>query len=261
MGEANDPERGTEGVLVVAVDLPRDGVGASPTDPATHPDAAVALWVSETEDPATGATAGTPEAGTSSTGPIFELAQRHRAPRSDVWVGDWDEWKAPRITGSVSPTPRPVLPAHGPLSQGAYVPRPRYWENLPSRWRFLAEKCGFCNAITFPLRGRCRQCGKSDHTVIVRLPLEGGVVVATTKIGPGGQPAEFDEQVAATGSYQVVLVDLAPGVRVTLQVSDQSILAIGDRVGTRIRRLYGMEGEWRYGRKAVSQGPPDATRA
>jgi uncharacterized OB-fold protein len=78
-------------------------------------------------------------------------------------------------------------------------------------------------------------------------------VVAATVIGKGGQPTEFDPQVEALGGYGVVLAEFEPGVRLTLQVTDASPadVRIGDRVGTRLRRLYPMEGEWRYGRKAV----------
>ena len=79
------------------------------------------------------------------------------------------------------------------------------------------------------------------------------LVVAATVIGPGGQPTEFDPQVTAQGGYGVVLAELAPGQRVTLQVTDAEPgrVRIGDRVDTRLRRLYATEGEWRYGRKAV----------
>lgn len=89
--------------------------------------------------------------------------------------------------------------------------------------------------------------------VFERLPRDGGEVVAATSIGPGGQPTEFDEQVATMGSYSVVLVELMRGARVTLQATDSrpGELEIGSRVATRLRRLYPMEGEWRYGRKAV----------
>ncbi len=88
-------------------------------------------------------------------------------------------------------------------------------------------------------------------------PRDGAVVVAATVIGKGGQPTEFDPQVDALGSYGVVLAEFAPGVRLTLQVTDSAPdgVRIGDRVGTRLRRLYPMEGEWRYGRKAVPISP------
>jgi uncharacterized OB-fold protein len=139
------------------------------------------------------------------------------------------------------------------VSEGAYVPRPRYLENLPSRWRLAADRCARCERITFPRRGLCRFCGLSDRLTPETLPRDGARVVAATVLAKGGQPTEFDPQVDALGPYAVVLAEFAPGVRLTLQVSDArpGDLHIGDRVGTRLRRLYPMEGEWRYGRKAV----------
>jgi uncharacterized OB-fold protein len=169
------------------------------------------------------------------------------------WVGDWTA--DPRAGSPVEL--RTVLEASNPaltaVSEGAYVPRPRYIENLPSRWRFAAEACDACGAQTFPARGVCRQCGSRDSLRTILLPTDGATVIAATTIGKGGQPTEFDTQVAATGGYGVVLAELAPGARVTLQVTDAppGAIAIGSKIGTRLRRLYPMEGEWRYGRKAV----------
>jgi uncharacterized OB-fold protein len=184
---------------------------------------------------------------------LSEAVRSLRARVPSLWAG------VPELPAEGGPAPSaaagpPELPSpDGPVSQGAYVPRARYLENLPSRWWFAAERCGACGTTTFPTRGRCRQCGARDGLETVRLPRDGGEVVASTTIGPGGQPTEFDPQVAATGSYGVVLVELTPGVRVTLQVTDAppGALGIGAHVATRLRRLYAMEGEWRYGRKAV----------
>jgi uncharacterized OB-fold protein len=139
------------------------------------------------------------------------------------------------------------------VSEGAYVPRARYLENLASRWRLVAERCGHCGSLTFPARGVCRSCSAREGLSPHPLPRDGGTVVAVTTIGQGGQPTEFDLQVAALGEYAVALVELAPGVVSTLQVTDASPgeVRIGTRVATRLRRLYPMEGEWRYGRKAL----------
>jgi len=139
------------------------------------------------------------------------------------------------------------------VSEGAYVPRPRYLENLPSRWRLEGDQCARCERVTFPRRARCRYCGQAGRLSPVNLPRDGARVVAATIIGPGSQPTEFDPQVEALGGYGVVLAEFAPGVRLTLQVTDAGPgqVRIGDRIGTRLRRLYPMEGEWRYGRKAV----------
>ena len=181
----------------------------------------------------------------------------------------WRGPNGPDVEDLSLPSPRSV-PVEGveafrslspaAVSEGAYVPRARYLENLPSRWRLAAERCGRCGAITFPLRGRCRGCGLREQLGPYSLPFDGGTVIAATTVGPGGQPTEFDAQVAALGEYGVVLAELAPGVRLTLSVADTDPtgLPIGSRLSTRLRRLYPMEGEWRYGRKAVPFHPPRA---
>jgi hydroxymethylglutaryl-CoA synthase len=166
-------------------------------------------------------------------------------------VGDWNEDPAQgrSLTSDV--------PASGPpeysVSQGAFVPAPRYEESRPSRWGFVAERCPSCSHRTFPARGRCRGCGEASGLRQEPLPLHGATVVASTWIGPGGQPTEFDGQVEATGPYGVVLAEIAPDVRVTLQVADArpADVRVGAKVDTVLRRLYPIEGAWRYGRKAV----------
>jgi uncharacterized OB-fold protein len=180
--------------------------------------------------------------------------------------GETTEFLGLRRTGPVrwvGPTEYPAAlgrapPAHVPsdalraVSEGAHVPRPRYLENLPSRWRLIAERCDACQAVSFPRRGRCRQCGARQGLTEFELPRE-GVIEASTVVAPGAQPTEFDALVARTGPYGVVLVRLAEGARATLMVADgpPEPLPIGSRVTTRLRRLYPIEGEWRYGRKAL----------
>lgn len=162
-----------------------------------------------------------------------------------------------------APGPEPAEPLAAPpvqdadpataLSEGAYVPRARYLENLPSRWRFLAERCGACGSLTFPARGICRACRETERLLPEELP-RSGTVLAATVVAPGAQPTEFDGFVSGAGGYGVVLVELTPGARVTLQVADRPGEApkVGALVRTELRRLYPMEGEWRYGRKALA---------
>ncbi len=142
--------------------------------------------------------------------------------------------------------------ALGAVSEGAYVSQARYLENLPSRWRLIAEKCGTCGALTFPVRGRCRNCGRTDALTPEALP-RAGTVLAATLVAPGAHPTEFDPIVAAGGAYGVVLAEMVPNVRATFQVTDHAPepLAVGTRITTTLRRLYPMEGAWRYGLKAV----------
>jgi hydroxymethylglutaryl-CoA synthase len=152
--------------------------------------------------------------------------------------------------------PPPAIPeeVRASVSEGAYVPRPRYLENLPSRWRLVAERCAACDTLTFPVRGRCRGCGRTEG--LTDEPLPGvGTVLASTVVAPGAHPTEFDALVAAAGAYGVVLAEMAPKVRVTLQVADHTPEPVrpGRRITTQLRRLYPMEGEWRYGRKAIEE--------
>ena len=176
------------------------------------------------------------------------------------WAGTW---------GAIDPGLRPPSerffdrsPAVNAVSQGAYVPHPRYLENLPGRWRLVGERCSRCRALTFPPSGRCRSCGQSDGLRAEAQPRQNLPVEGVTTIGAGAQPTEFDFLVETAGSYDVAIVGLAPGVRATVQVTDAlpGQLRIGDRVRLVLRRLYAMEGEWRYGLKAVpgrtaSEGP------
>jgi len=185
---------------------------------------------------------------------------RYRAlPENETveWIGDWTAERSivrARDPGEIARFRQ--LPPDG-RSEGAYIPRARYLEGLASHWRFEGDRCSRCSAITFPKRGTCRSCGRSEGLSAIALPRDNLEVVATTTIGSGGQPTEFDHQVEAFGPYEVVLAELAPGLRVTLAVSDSPAgsIRIGDRIDTRLRRLYPMDGEWRYGRKAVPRPP------
>lgn len=183
--------------------------------------------------------------------------QSYAGPLAQTYVGDWDV-----SPGAGRPVDLALIRQTAGrdvsfVSEGAYVPRARYLENLPSRWKFIADECDSCHEVTFPARGVCRRCRRRDELTPIPLPRDGGRVVATTTIGKGGQPTEFDAQVAASGPYEVVLVELEGGTRVTLQMTDSGPgqVSVGDPVNTLLRRLYPMEGEWRYGRKAVPAFP------
>ncbi|MCI4322598.1 MAG: hypothetical protein L3K03_01000 [Thermoplasmata archaeon] len=163
----------------------------------------------------------------------------------------WDPSRAP--VAPELPEPPTRLPIDlSQLSEGAYVPGPRYWENAAARWRFAADECSSCGSVTFPPKGQCRSCRDRGHLRRIELPSE-GVVETVTTVHAGAQPSEFDGPVEVGGAYDVVLVRLTPSIRVPLQVTDAipGTLRIGDRAGTVWRRLYPMEGEWRYGRKAT----------
>ncbi len=201
-----------------------------------------------------------------SSGSVLDAAFALWPPLAETAPVDRSTGDGPVARGPAEPPRAPELgagtgPVLSAVSEGAYVPRPRYLENLPSRWRLRAERCDACGSLTFPARGRCRSCQRSDRLRFEELPRRGARVIASTVIGPGGQPTEFDFQVARSGAYQVVLAELSPEARITLPVTDGTPggVRIGDRVDTSIRRLFPMEGEWRYGRKAVPLRTHDPT--
>jgi len=165
----------------------------------------------------------------------------------------------PRVGAAVGPPLASAKPRDelGRVSEGALLPHARYLEGVPSHWRLEGEQCGECGRVGFPARGRCRGCGRSDRLTTHSFPFDGHSVVATTRIGPGAQPTEFDAQVDQSGGYQVVLAELGPTARATLQATDPELgpISLGDRVATALRRTYAMEGEWRYARKAFPDRP------
>ncbi len=169
-----------------------------------------------------------------------------------AWNGAWEPVAPPTLLRDARSEPDLATA----VSEGAYVPRPRYLENLPARWRFEGERCSRCASVTFPPRGLCRRCRAVDGLTRVALPRD-GTVVAATVVAPGAQPTEFDPLVSESGGYGVVLLELSEGVRVTLPVADAPGEAppIGATVTTRLRRLYPMDGEWRYGRKVLARRP------
>ncbi len=224
-------------------------VGAAGRGPPSE--GAIAYYYDEGEGVAALPSPAPPAREDGGLGPLLEEVRRHRGPGTESLLpGDWEADPrrgrpiGPATTGAAAPPT---------VSEGAYVPPARYEEGLASRWRFLAERCPRCGVATFPARGRCRGCGAVEGLEELPLPLDGARVVAATWIGRGGQPTEFDLQVEAQGAYGVVLAEVTPEVRVTLQVAEGSPeeMGIGSSIATRLRRLYPLEGRWRYGRKAV----------
>lgn len=225
-----------EGLELLAPDAPAEPTGGSPGDRDSPFDRLVEGLQS--------AAAGSAEVDLGSLGRL-----RRTGPL--LWQGPLPRTSgAPPPPGAAGPAGAPRLEA---VSEGAYVPWASYLENLPSRWRFAASRCSRCRTLRFPLRRRCPACASSEPGEPLDLPRRGLSVLAVTTIATGAQPTEFDAQVAVAGAYDVVLAELAPSVRVTLQVTGTAPGAIrpGDRVDTVLRRLYPMEGRWRYGRKAV----------
>ncbi len=172
-------------------------------------------------------------------------------------VGGRFQWESPAAYSQGS-SADPWL-----VSEGAYLPWPTYLAHRSGRWRLAAAECGACGARFFPWRGSCPNCGRSDRLERRELSRSGLEVEATTVVHPGAQPSEFDLQAGSSGSYEVVVARADPHIRVTLQLTGASpgSVRIGDRVDAVLRRLFPLEGAWRYGLKAIPAAPMAGTTA
>ena len=147
---------------------------------------------------------------------------------------------------------RKTITSGPPEGGGAYVSVPSWRRTIPQRHRLVAGQCPVCDALAFPPEGACTECGNLVAFDPTPLPRE-GTVVAATSISRGGEPPEFADQQAASGSYAVVIASFeTDGKRVSIPlqvVAEQSTPAIGDDLTTVVRRLYEQEGVVRYCRK------------
>lgn len=124
---------------------------------------------------------------------------------------------------------------------------PRYWREIPQRYRYEAAKCTGCGKVFFPPRLVCNSCqGRSfTQTTLAQT----GVIETFTiiRVAPSG----FTDQ----APYAVGIVKLDDGVKTTAQIVDCDLekLAIGDRVKLEFRRLQedGESGILCYGYKFV----------
>ncbi|KPJ74304.1 transcriptional regulator [candidate division TA06 bacterium DG_78] len=127
------------------------------------------------------------------------------------------------------------------------MPSPRYTREMPHRYRLEASKCKKCNKISFPTRLVCSDCGSKDFKKI-KLSDYGKIVTFTTiRVAP--------TQFATEVPYNVAIVELDDGVRITTQVVDckPEDLTIDKKVKLVFRKLYeeGKTGIICYGYKAV----------
>jgi uncharacterized OB-fold protein len=124
---------------------------------------------------------------------------------------------------------------------------PRYWREIPQRYRYEAAKCTGCGKIFFPPRRICDEC-KSQQFKATRLAEEGKILTYTVIHIP---PAPFADQ----APYAMAVVELDDGVRVLMQVADCDFddLAVGKRVRIGFRKLQeeGESGILCYGYKCV----------
>jgi uncharacterized OB-fold protein len=131
-------------------------------------------------------------------------------------------------------------------TMGAHVPKGTWDRSAGARYRLEAGACPNGH-VEFPPRPTCGACGTTSEPV--PLPRE-GTVETFTIVAKGAGPSEFDPLQAVQGEYGVVVARFGPA-RVPGLVADADLtrLRVGLDVAPVFRRLYGQDGEWRYGLK------------
>ncbi len=124
---------------------------------------------------------------------------------------------------------------------------PRYFREIPQRYRLEAGRCSKCGKVYFPPRGYCGEC-KSKEFEMVKLSDTGKILTYTIiRVGP----ANFSQETP----YAVGIVELNDGVRLTMQIADIDVnkVEIGQKVRIIFRKIQdeGKSGLHCYGYKAV----------
>lgn len=130
------------------------------------------------------------------------------------------------------------------------MPSPRYWREVPSRFRLEAVRCRRCGKPSFPARTICPACRGTEFEKI-GLTREGKVITSTVL---HVAPDEF----AMETPYAVAIVETPEGARLMAQLVDcePSEVKPGMPVALEFRliRQEGHGGILCYGHKAVPAG-------
>ncbi|MFA6166943.1 MAG: Zn-ribbon domain-containing OB-fold protein [Gemmatimonadaceae bacterium] len=130
------------------------------------------------------------------------------------------------------------------------MPSPRYWREVPNRFRLEATRCSACGKVNFPARAICPAC-RGTASEKVTLTREGMVVTSTVLYVA---PNEF----AMETPYAVAIVETPEGARLMAQLvdCDPADVKPGLPVALEFRliRQEGHGGILCYGHKAVPAG-------
>jgi uncharacterized OB-fold protein len=124
---------------------------------------------------------------------------------------------------------------------------PRYWREIPQRYRLEAEKCTKCGKIFYPPRLICDACQHREFEPVT-LPKTGKIDTFTVIRVP---PSQFQD----LAPYAVGVVELDNGVKIMSQIVDCEFdeIEIGKPVRLEFRRIQsdGESGILSYGHKCV----------
>ncbi len=130
------------------------------------------------------------------------------------------------------------------------MPSPRYWREIPARYRLEAGRCGGCGKVVFPTRPVCPGC-RGEGLEPVTLSRRGRVVTSTVI---HVAPTEFQME----APYPMAVVETPEGARLMVQIADCEADAVqpGMEVTLEFRRLRkeGKSGILCYGHKGVPIG-------
>ncbi|MGD8322351.1 MAG: Zn-ribbon domain-containing OB-fold protein [Gemmatimonadota bacterium] len=127
------------------------------------------------------------------------------------------------------------------------MPSPRYWREVPARYRLEASRCSGCGKVIFPARSVCPDCRGKDMEA-VHLTRKGRVTTSTVVRTP-------PDDLLMEAPYAVAVVETPEGARLMAQVVDcdpETVLP-GMEVSLEFRlvRKEGHGGIRCYGHKAV----------
>ena len=127
------------------------------------------------------------------------------------------------------------------------VPSPRYWREIPARYRLEGSRCTACGKALYPSRKVCPACQGTEMEPL-KLSHQGRVVTSTVIRVP---PDEF----VSEAPYAVAIVETPEGARLMVQVADcdPEDVQIGIDVTLEFRKIRreGVSGILCYGYKAV----------
>lgn len=127
------------------------------------------------------------------------------------------------------------------------MPSPRYWREIPARYRLEAARCGGCGKVAYPARRVCPACRGTDWEQ-VRLSRKGRVVTSTViHVAP--------DDFLMEAPYAMAVVETPEGARLMTQVVDCDPATVGPGTEValefRLVRKEGASGILCYGHKAV----------
>ncbi len=127
------------------------------------------------------------------------------------------------------------------------MPSPRYWREMPNRFRLEAARCRGCGKVSFPARRVCPSC-RGVEWERIHLSRKGKVLTATViHVAPSDMAFE--------APFAMAIVETPEGARLTAQVvdCDPSSVRPGMEVSLEFRRIRreGHGGILCYGFKGV----------